>query len=63
MVAGGEHLEGPEASQDPEEGGLAAAIRAHDHDGLPMRHSEAQLAYQSSAIWRVQRHPVCMHWG
>lgn len=25
-------LEGPEASEDSEEGGLAAAVGAHDHD-------------------------------
>jgi hypothetical protein len=29
---GGEYLKGPEAGQDSEEGGLATAVGAHDHD-------------------------------
>ena len=57
-VGGSLYLEGPQACQHSEEGGLAAAIGPHDHDGLAVRHCEAELPHQSCAVRRVQGHPA-----
>ena len=52
------HLEGPEAGEDAEEAGFAAAVGAHDHDGTPLWHLERQLPHQPRPVGRVQRHPA-----